>query len=338
MAIRYLTDGYVYWLILEVLLSVATAFVLDRVLKRTYPWLNSRPEQGRSLRNKYPLILEKTKQVFFHRIGIFVLAQTSPLIIYAYASLTLVAVYGNYMLIVTGVTMLLSALMASVSAGVGSLVAEGNKKCIKRVFWELTSFQIWIASVICFGIYKLSHSFIILWVGSDYVLESSAFYVLVFITFISLIRTNDVFIAAYGLFQDIWAPIVEAALNLGFSIGLGYFYGLTGILSGVMISLLIIVCGWKPYFLYKRGFKENIAEYSVRYLKYIVLLGVAVVASIFLLDFFPFFRISNYYDWMVYTLQVLSVYVLISWLLFYFFDQGIKDFSIRVRKIIENRK
>ena len=55
------------------------------------------------------------------------LTQTSPLVIYAYTSLTLVAMYGNYMLIVIGVTSLVNALLNSINAGVGNLVAEGNK-------------------------------------------------------------------------------------------------------------------------------------------------------------------------------------------------------------------
>ncbi len=97
-------------------------------------------------------------------------------------------------------------------------------------------------------------SFVTLWVGAEYILPPVAFVILIINTFISLTRTNDSFIAAYGLFQDVWAPVAEASLNLGFSILLGHFFGLDGILAGVMISLLVIVCGWKPYFLYHNGF------------------------------------------------------------------------------------
>lgn len=170
------------------------------------------------------------------------------------------------MLVVIGVSALMDSLLKSVNAGVGNLVAEGEKDQIKTVFWELTSLRIWLASIVCFGIYKLGHSFITLWVGNDFLLEQSSFIVLIAITFIGLSRTNDTFLAAYGLFQDVWAPVTEAILNLGLSILLGYYYGLTGILSGVLISLLVIVCIWKPFFLYKCGFKENIGEYIIRLL------------------------------------------------------------------------
>ena len=196
LAIRFLINGYVYWLVLELLMALVTTIVLERVLKREYPWLKPVPSAGKELREKYSGIIIKTKQVFFHKIGLFVLSQTSPIIIFVYSSLTLVAVYGNYMLVVTGVILLMTALMNGMNAGVGNLVAGGDKRAIKKVFWELTSLRVWIASIICFVIYKQAHSFISLWVGETYLLDESAFLVLIVYSFISFTRTNDVFIAA----------------------------------------------------------------------------------------------------------------------------------------------
>lgn len=325
LAIRYLSNGYVYWMILELLFSATAAVVLDKVLKREYPWLKSSPKQGNELRAKYPEIITKTKQVFFHQIAIFVLTQTSPLIIYVYASLTLVAVYGNYMLIVTGVTLLMNALLNSVSAGIGNLVAEGNKKQIKEVFWELTSLRIWLASIICFGIYKLGHSFIILWVGAEFVLDQSSFWILIIIAFINLTRTNSIFLSAYGLFHDIWAPLTEAILNLGLSILLGYYYGLSGILLGVAISLLLVVYGWKPYFLYRCGFKESIWEYVLRYIKYLLLIGVSFAGTFYLSNKIFSDFVSSYWEWTVYALKLISLYIFISSLLFLCVDESLRS-------------
>ena len=41
LAICYFQDGYVWWMILEVLMAVATSYVLDRSIRREYPWLRS---------------------------------------------------------------------------------------------------------------------------------------------------------------------------------------------------------------------------------------------------------------------------------------------------------
>lgn len=339
-AIYYLSNGYVYWMILELLMSVTVAIVLDRLLKREYPWLNSVSSMGRELRSKYPEIISKTKQIFYHQIATVVLVQFSPLIIYAYASLTLVAIYGNYMLVVVGVSLLMNALFNSVSAGVGNLVAEGDKKRIKLVYWELTSLRIWLSSVACFGIYKLGHLFITLWVGKDFLLEQSAFIALVIITFINMSRTNDIFLSAYGLFQDIWAPIVETILNIGFSILLGYYYGLVGILSGVIISLFIIPCCWKPFFLYKYGFRENIGEYVVRYLKYIFLIALSFFCVSFLSERIFVFAdsIHSYWQWVFYSFKLLFLYIIFSFSVFVYSDKFVRSYIIRFKQVFIQKK
>lgn len=338
LTIRYLSNGYIYWVVLELIFSAIAAIALDKLLKREYPWLKSSPEQGRELRVKYSEIITKTKQVFFHQIAIFVLTQTSPLIIYAYASLTLAAVYGNYMLIVTGLTSLVNALLNGVNTGIGNLVAEGEKRRIKVVFWELTSLRVWLASIICFGIYKLGHSFIVFWVGQEFILDQSAFLVLIVIAFIGLTRTNDIFLAAYGLYQDVWAPIAEATLNLGLSILFGYFFGLTGILSGVVISLLLIVCCWKPYFLYCYGFKESVWEYILHYVKYFFLL----VASLFIISFLEdklFVEVaSSYEQWGIYAIKLLLSYTVVSALLFVSVDDGARSYMKRVQRLFHINK
>ena len=66
LAICYFQDGYVWWMILEVLMAVATSYVLDRSIRREYPWLRSQVADGKRLKDAYPEIVKKTKQLFFH--------------------------------------------------------------------------------------------------------------------------------------------------------------------------------------------------------------------------------------------------------------------------------
>lgn len=335
LAIRFLYDGYLYWIMLELLMAVVASVLLNVFIKKEYPWLNPVLSDGYKLQKRYPEIIRKTKQLFFHKIGAFVLSQTSPLIIYAYASLSLVAVYGNYMLIVVGVTALVGALLNSIGAGIGNLVASRDLIRIKSVFWELTTLRIWIASVICFGMYSLGHSFIALWVGQEYTLPQSSFVILIVITFISLTRTNDPFLFAYGLYQDVYAPLVEAALNLGLSVLLGYYYGLTGILCGVAISLLLVVVGWKPYFLYRYGFKCSIGEYIIKQLKYIVMiLGTFVLFEWFRQRIWGEIQINNFWDWIKYGGGIMSIYSVLTLGLFYVADRGMRDFVLRLKKYL----
>lgn len=324
-AIMTLPNGYVYWIALEVIMAVVSSVILNRTLKKEYPWLCPTVKKGEVLRETYPSIIRKTKQIFFHKIGSFILYQTSPLVIYVYASLTLVAIYGNYMLIVTAVTSLMGALLNGINAGIGNLVAEGDKKKIKSVFWQLTTLKMWLASVVCFAFYMLGHPFIKLWVGEEFLMPQSAFLVLLVITFIQLSRTNEVFINAYGLFQDVWAPVTEATLNLGFSVLLGYHYGLTGILCGVLLSLLTIICIWKPYFLYRKGFKESVWEYVWLYLKKILLLLLAFVSVVRICFHFMDLPADTYLQWLIYAICTILLYSSVSLGIFYVFDISLRS-------------
>ena len=69
------------------------------------------------------------------------------------------------------------------------------------------------------------------------------------------------FLYGYGLFRDVWAPVAEIVLNLGTAIICGKLYGLPGVLMGGIVSQILIVGIWKPYFLYHCGFKESVFYY-----------------------------------------------------------------------------
>ena len=334
-AIIYLINGYLWWMLIEIFMAFVTSFVLNNMIVKEYPWLKTEISEGKKLQSKYPSIITKTKQIFFHKIGSFVLTQTSPIIIYAFTSLTLVAIYGNYMLIISGLNLLLNALFNGFTAGIGNLVAEGNKDKIKRVYWEITSFRIWISGFLCFGIYILSDFFIVLWIGNQYLLPNTTLSIIVINTFLGFTRNNDSFINAYGLYNDVWAPVFEAIINLSMSVLLGLYFGLSGILLGVSISLFIVIHCWKPYFLYKNGFKENIGEYVFKYIKYISFIVVSSVICIYLIDNLIRIRIETFLDLGIYALLVMVIYLLVSIPLLLSFD---KSFKCIMKRIVLIRK
>lgn len=330
LAIYSFENGYLWWIIIEILMAFVTSLILNKTISHEYPWLTTNVSQGNILKNKYPEILRKTKQIFFHKIGSFVMGQTSTIIIYAFTSLTMVAIYGNYLLVISGMTLLVNSVFNSMDAGIGNLVAEGDKKKIKSVYWQITVLRIWIASMVCYGLYILSDRFITLWVGSEYILPHSTLIVLIINTFLGLIRNNDSFINAYGLYSDIWAPIIEATLNLSLSIILGYYLGLPGVLMGVCISLFIVIHCWKPYFLYKFGFKENWTEYALKYIKYFTVITLSFIVCCFFFNKYIVISNASFIDWALYAIIMMAIYCVISFLLFYSSDNSFRKFIKRI--------
>lgn len=280
-AVMYLANGYVWWLVIQVVFTIIASIALNKTISKEYPDLKTDISKGKELSKKYPDIIKKTKQLFFHRFAAFVLGQTAPLIIYAYASLALVAMYGNYMAIISGVTILLNAVFNSIGAGIGNLVAQGDKKRILEVFGELFNLRFLLVITACFGIYIFTPPFVTIWLGGEYVLDDITLILMIAIMYVSLSRAIvDLYINAYGLYSDVWAPVTEAILNIGLSVLLGYFYGLHGILLGIFISQLLIIFLWKPYFLFKRGLRENVWIYVRLNVKNFIV--VAFITALFL--------------------------------------------------------
>lgn len=336
LAIRYLDNGYVWWLVLEALFAAIAAAALNFTIRRTYPDLRTDLTQGRRLSRKYPEVITKVRQLFFHKIGGFALTQTAPVIIYAYASLSLVALYGNYQLVITGITALMGALFNSMNAGVGNLVAEGNRERILKVFEELFASRFLLCCTACFGVYTLTPAFISLWVGPEYLLDDLTLALLTAILYINLSRlTVDSYLYAYGLFSDIGAPIAEAAMNIGLTVLLGYFRGLHGILAGMLCSLVAVIFLWKPLYLFRRGLRMSPTWYAALYARHLAALlpvAVAAAATLRLIPFDPFAGIG---EWAAYGVLAVGGFFLLLYGMLCLLVRGMRDFTHRLIALIQ---
>lgn len=279
-------NGFAYWLLLELMYGIISSFFLKRIIDKEYPWLDINVKKGKILKDKHKNIIKHTKQLFFHKIAGFVLLQTTPMIIYAYVSLTMVTMYDNYMMIILGITSLITAVFSSFQPAIGNLVTNGNKNTILKFFEEYFVLRYWIASILCVALFYQGHDFIRLWVGEKFIINETAFVWLNIYLFLVLTRVIDPFVYAFGLYGDIYAPIFEAIINLGLSMILGYYFGLPGIIAGVVISLIVVVNLWRPFYIYSLGFKTGFYHYIKKLMTYIVCIAISLALSKNVIDYF----------------------------------------------------
>ena len=333
----YLDNPYIWWLAIEGGFAILASVSLSWMIRRTYPYLRSTPDTVAQLRRRYPTIVTKIKQVFFHKVSTYVLQYTSPLVIMAFGTLTLVAYYGNYMMIVTGIGLLLNALFNGINAGVGNLVAEGRKSHMLEVFGELFAVRFLICMTCSVCMLALANLFVTVWIGAEYLLPMSTVTIISVTLFINVNRASvDSFIAAYGLYQDIWAPVTEAVLNLGLSILFGWLWGLNGILCGVLASLMLLVFIWKPYFLFRCGFRTGIGIYVSLYLRSLLAAAAAGAVLWLLFPFLP--QAPGYAGFMLTALCVLLLYGGSLAMLMWFVTPEIRHFAMRLKSIINRKK
>lgn len=272
------------WLAIEFIFSIIYSIILNVKIKSLYPWLDSKTKDGKNKLKIHPEILKHTKQIFVHKLASITLLNTSPILVYSFSNLTLVTFYMNYNLITQKIDLLVTQLLNSTSAGIGNLIAEGNKQKILDVFEQLLAIRFIIATVFSLSIYYCINKFIILWLGEEYLLPKEIVIMIIVIFFLKQIgEVNDQFLRAHGLFYDTWAPITEALTNIIISILGGYFYGLNGVLLGPIFSMIIIVHIWKPFFLFTKGFKIAVWEYWKKILIFLIN-AIIVITTYDLID------------------------------------------------------
>ncbi len=323
------------WIFMEFVGNVVSVFVINWVLHKEYPWLRSVKTPTKVLLNKYHMLIVNTKQIFIHKIGLFVLEQMSPLIIYALVSLSMVTYYGNYMLLIGYTTTLLNVIFEGMGASIGNLVAENNKQHTLDVFWELFTSRFWVASLACFGLYLFVSPFITIWIGEKYLLDDTTIILMLVTMFLRLTRSvTDSFNHAYQLFGDVWAPVIECIINLGCSFWLGSIWGLNGILAGVALSLLATGLFWKPYYLFSRGLKMSTRLYYCHYSLLCFIVGVSIAGSLY---FFNYLMPTEGQGIVYVILRQTAVWIIflcVSYLLLMGTTRSMRQFNRRILGIV----
>lgn len=328
MASAYYTGSYYLWVAIELTFGIIYSLILNWKIRQVYPWLKSEIRQGRHLFKKYPEVMRYTRQLFVHKISGFAQFQVSPFLIYAFVSLKIVAYYGNYTVIIDKVTKLIGNIFGSASAGVGSLIAEGNKEKIVQAYWELFALQFFVIGVMVFGLLNFANPFITLWLGAEYLLPNAILGLILFNFFLGLSRyVNDPFIFGAGLFYDTWAPIAEAVIYVVVAVVGGYFLGLFGVILGNAVSTFIIIGLWKPFFLFTKGFKISCIKYWIGWGKSVALMLVSIIIYSFCINKYtqtPHTWMHFFFYVFIVTLGFIVIYGGLYYSLSSYFRNGIR--------------
>lgn len=334
----FLPYNYLWWIALEAITITVYTFILNGTIRKYFPWLETSVKRGKEKFKEYKNLWTKTKQVFCFKLSYLVFNSSTNILIYSFASLTSVALYGNYNMILSKVVSFFDGLFTGMTASIGNLIAEGDKERIMNVFHELMAFRYFIAGLCTITLYFCSSPIIKLWLGEQY--EMSALCVLLMCLHQFILQARiavDNFKDAYGIFDDYWSPLAEVVGNIVLAIILGKLYGLVGILVAMVASELLIKFVWKPYYLYKKGFEMSVMkDYWPIVFKYMGSLAVCIALIYKISDEFQsILNIGNLWSILAYCSIIGIVVALVLFALFYCFDKYSRGF---VKRIISYRK
>ena len=330
--LAYSYQNLYLWVGIEFLFGVIGCIILNWKINKEYSWLKVDKKQGRQLLKKYPDVIVKTKQVFIHKIKDFALVKSDELFIFFFVSLKMVAFYGNYMIIISKLISLFSAVTSSVGASIGNLVAEGNKKQMLKVFWEYTTIQHTIAAILSFSLYNFLEPFIAHWLGAEYIMDHRILILLIIYIYITNSRgAVDSYNYAHGLYADVWSAWAELIINISITIVCGLKWGIIGILLGKIASLIPIVVIWKPYYLFSSGFKESVTIYWKGALRNYAISAIALILATYVLNSIPIDPYQNIWTWIAYAIVGTLIFLFIDLTATFLFAKGVKDSLYRIK-------
>ncbi|WP_166304542.1 lipopolysaccharide biosynthesis protein [Photorhabdus cinerea] len=334
----YFEHGYVYWLIIEIINIIMINTILCLKVKYEYHNITTSIKRGSKVRRNYPDIVKKTKQLFFHKIAGFILIQATPLIVLAYTSLEVMGIYSNYVFVMMAISAMIYMLNNAALASIGNLIEEKNHEKTMLFYWQYHVLIYFISAIICYGFYNYINEFIAIWVGEECQIHGTPIILMTFYIALMTTRIQDVFLSAKGLFSDVWAPITEGIINLSLSIILGYYFGLSGVLIGVCISLFIIVFIWKGYFLFTFGFGENYIIFIIKNTKLISIAIISAFIANMLLKSLTITFEKGIFNFIYHILISLSIYSGILFIFLYIFHNSFRMLVARLKVFKGNAK
>ena len=326
------------WILIELITPFIYVLILRKKIKQIYPWLLFKFKTTNTVKKNNKPLLKKIKQISFHKLGSFVSTGTDNILIFALINPATVAFVGNYQLVMNNINILVSKLFEGTNAGIGNLVAENNIKNMLKVFWEMMALRFFFAGVAAVLMYAGFDDLIVLWLGEKYLLSTNILLALAIIFFILQIRQPvDAFKQAYGLYDDIWSPVVQSIINLILSVIFVLKYGIIGVFFGTIISQVIIVMLWRPYYLFSYGLKVNTLIYWKGFVSHLIYLSITSCVFFFISHFFDTETSPDILGLIFKLIKLGFIFSLIYFLVLITLSKGFKDLINRFYFLIKGR-
>ena len=263
------THNYFLFLLVQILFTRLENVLISKIADKKYPYLRDKevlPLDETDAKNIKKNILAMVTQ----KIGSVFVSGTDNLIISKMLGLAVVGLYSNYNLLMNTVNSLITKVFNSVTASIGNLIVKKSKEESEKVFYCILFANYWIFNFVTVCFCSLLQPFICLWLGEKFLLSTYAVWIFVLVFYFNGMRKTVLeFRNATGIFWfDRYRALVEAAVNLVFSIPLTFLYGVMGVKLGSLIALLTTTFWLEGHVLYKNFFRKSSWVYQFVQLKY----------------------------------------------------------------------
>ncbi|WP_217077943.1 lipopolysaccharide biosynthesis protein [Clostridium baratii] len=338
-----ITKSFFIWLTIEIFFNILGMILANKKVDNEYKIDISfkNKKSLKKIKNENIEIKRNIRNIFFHKIGTFVIFQTDAIVISLFTSLRETGIYANYMMIINNISGLISNVLGSIMPSIGNLIVEESKDKIYDVFKKLYLMDHILALFISVVVYNIINEFIIFWVGEQFLFNKYCVIAIVVNLYITLSRgTVERFKDGFGLYWDIYAPLIESLINLIVSVILTIKIGILGVFIGTIFSNILIVELWKPYILFKEGFKKNTLQYFNFTINILIKNIIIILLSNYLYKFFQkFFHVENIFIKLIFNGVLISIICTIFIFLLYGITKEFKEILKLIKKqLLKSRR
>ena len=284
----WLMGSYVYYLLFLIGEKLFGNLVCRMYVRRSWPggaW-SFRRRTDAGLRRQ---ITQTVKPLFVSQLAtVLQNSSQSILISLLLGNLTIVGYYGNYQIIVSAVSLLYSQLGAAFTSSFGNLATEKEPARMKRAYLRAVTLMSIPTTVICAGFAVCIQDFIALVFGPGFLLSGTAVWILTATMFVTLINIPVVSVQnAMGLHRcDAPMMVLQAVLAVALGYLGGRFFGMEGILLGMLLPLIAFTTVNKGFRVLRLAFGAHWREHALTVLmltvKAVLACGVCAAACSFI--------------------------------------------------------
>lgn len=307
---------------INIIFTIFYILIILRKVKKIYPWLDKHATPDISASNM-------TKDVMVHKFCNLIFSKTDSIILSKFG-LGYVTIYTSYNYILDFLTSIVSKLYNSVRASYCNIVVSNNQND-KKYYNIFLSFSFVLASFCALTFLTTVNPFIdIFWLGNGFSLKE---YVVLLFSLIMFGRIiiNPIYIArdSKGLYKETKKfTIVQAIVNIVFSILLVKKYEIFGVLLATVISQFLILIPCNVRLIYKSVFPGDLKKFIHK-----LIFSILNCFVIYFMDKMILYCISlnSLFSLILYMSIIAILNFIECFIVYYCFD---KDFKIFVKEIL----
>lgn len=281
-AVLYFTRNYIFYLIVQVAVTIMTNFFISRQADKQYKFLKKDLTLPKEEQKK---VLSNIKNIFIGVLSFRITTSTDNILLSLFVGTDVVGVYYYYSLVVTSIIQLFSKVSESMVGSIGNLMTTESPQKNSTVLKRLTFLFIFLGSLFATGFYCVATPLIKFWLGDIFVLDETVVLVSA-INFFFFIAREPLwkFMHVSGLFaKDKNISILGTVINLIVSVILGKTIGMIGIFIGTTCTLIIQV-SLKSILLYNEKLGYDYKSYGVIWIKMLSVFVFQILFSKYLCD------------------------------------------------------